>query len=60
MDLDKEDLFGSALKGAPTVSFGEPVLLSQHPRLNDESWLPVRGSALDADQDEVALLFEDI
>ncbi|MCC7256728.1 MAG: SMEK domain-containing protein [Dokdonella sp.] len=59
-ELDKEDLFSNSFKGAPTVSFGDPVVLPQHPRLNDESWLPVRGSALDADRDEVASLFEDI
>jgi hypothetical protein len=59
-DLDQSDLFNPASQSAPSVTFGDAVELSGHPKLDDESWLPVRGTALDADPDEIAGLFEEV
>lgn len=59
-ELDQTDLFNAGMQSAPTVAFGEAIVLSGHPKLEDDTWLPVRGSAIDAEVDDVASLFEDI
>lgn len=58
-DLDQADLFNETSGSAPTVTFGNPVTLPNHPCLDDDSWLPVRGTALDDDPDEIARLFDE-
>jgi len=59
-ELDQSDLFDSGPQSAPTVTFGDVVVLPGHPRLEDDAWLPVRSPATDADADDVASLFEDL
>lgn len=59
-ELDQSDLFRSDAQSAPSVAFGEAIVLPGHARLEDDTWLPVRGSAIDAEADDVASLFEDL
>ena len=56
-DLDQADIFSLASGASYTMTFGEVAKLQGHPKLDDETWLPMKGSALDSESD-LADLFD--
>lgn len=58
-DLDQDDLFDMVANAAPTVTFGNMVTFTNHPPLDDESWLPVRAPTAEAEGSDLARLFDE-
>lgn len=56
--LDQDDLFDLAATASPSITFGEMLSFENHPRLPDESWLPLRDPAEDDDDSPIKGLFD--
>lgn len=58
-NLDQDDLFSSMDGKTPTLTFGEAAKFSNHPKLDDDAWLPARDDNDDDDQElaPIAKLF---
>lgn len=57
-NLDQEDMFLITESSTTTLTFGDAVSFNNHPKLNDEAWLPLRNPAeSDSDKSPLGKLF---